>query len=123
MTSPKAAAADTAPCASSVNLRWHRRHKLWNGLVMRCHAACMQANIKEERDAIAELDDLVMHRALTPVQAAIFIIESFPGRPDGFALVDALAQMPGALPGLLPAAYLQPLTDLKQHILHLSTCA
>ena len=38
-----------------------------------------------------------MHRALTPLQAAVFVVESFPGRPDGFALVNAVAQNPGAL--------------------------
>ena len=45
---------------------------------------------------MAELDDLVMHRALTPLQLAVFIVESFPSRPDGFAVVEAVTCMPGA---------------------------
>jgi hypothetical protein len=63
-----------------------------------CVRVWVQANIREEREAMTELGDLVMHRALTPFQAAVYIVESFPGRPDGFALVNAVAQSPGACP-------------------------
>ena len=56
-----------------------------------------QANIKEERQALAELNDLVVHRALTPLQHAVFVVESFPSRPDGFAMATAVAAMPGAM--------------------------
>ena len=45
---------------------------------------------------MAELNDLVMHRALTPAQHAVFIAKSFPCRPEGFAIVDAVAVSPGA---------------------------
>ena len=47
---------------------------------------------------MTELGDLVMQRALKPYQAAVFIVESFPSRPDGFALVTAVAQNLSALP-------------------------
>ena len=57
--------------------------------------AVSQANIAEERQVAAELEDLVMHRALTPIQAAVFVVESFPGRPNGFALVDAVSTAHG----------------------------
>jgi hypothetical protein len=60
-----------------------------------------QANIAEERQAAAELEDLVMHRALTPLQAAVFVVESFPSRPDGFALIDAVTTVHGGSKALL----------------------
>ncbi len=45
---------------------------------------------------VTELNDLVMHRALTPAQLAVFIAKSFPCRPTGFAIIDTVASSPGA---------------------------
>ena len=34
----------------------------------------------------------MLHRALEPLQAATLIVESSPGRPDVFALIDAVSR-------------------------------
>ena len=45
---------------------------------------------------MTELNDLVMHRALTPAQLAVLIAKSFPCRPQVFTIVVAAAGSPGA---------------------------
>jgi hypothetical protein len=54
---------------------------------------CIQANLAETWQAVTVLDDLVVHRVLTPLQRAVLVVESAPASPDILALVDTLAEM------------------------------
>ncbi len=66
----------------------------------------MQDNLNREARAVEDLDFLVSQRVLSPVQAAVFVAEAYPARPDGLVLASTCASLGG-----VPAASWPRLRD------------
>jgi len=55
----------------------------------------VQDNLHREARAVEDLDFLVCQRVLSPVQAAVFVAEAYPARPDALVLASTCASLGG----------------------------
>ncbi len=54
-----------------------------------------QESLRQEAQAVERLDFLVMRRVLSPVQAAVFVADAYPARPDALVLASTCASVGG----------------------------
>ena len=52
----------------------------------------MQDNLRQEAKAVEDLDFLVSQRVLSTVQAAVFVVDAYPARPDALVLASTYAR-------------------------------
>ena len=59
------------------------------------NSALLQENMREEAKAVDALDFLVGQRVLSAVQAAVFVVDAWPARPDALVLASTCASVGG----------------------------
>ena len=68
-----------------------------NVTVARCpthHHACTQEVLRQQQQALTEMDDHVMQRVLRPVQCALLIVDALPAAAVALPLAEAVGALP-----------------------------